>query len=221
MKIGYFLIFLFFLGIIIISANKFPVDESSKSVKDKISDQNIPHISRPGDFVQIKRDMQRGIFYDFDNLTKDYYLQPDFYPSYLQKGQHDYGRWGVHGYGAFPGEASYNINNFKKDQYVNFYTFITAGENIETFQGMSFDVDGQNLSLFEFNFSPKSILLTPTFPDRSEYTVNNRTYDWAYKLKITLIAKSDIPHGVYRFKLKTLAPDESVQKLYYSDVMKI
>jgi hypothetical protein len=223
MKIRYVLILLVLLGVIGIFAGKFLLHEgASKNVQDKTSDQNVPHISRPEDFVQIKRDIQRGVFYDFDNLTKDYYLQPDFYPSYRQNLSHDYTRWGVHGYGAFPGEISYNINNFKKGQYIVLYTFVKAGDEIETFQGMKFDVDSQNLSnLFDINIYPNTVMFTPTFPDRSEYSVDNRTYDWAYKLKISITAKSDIPSGKYEFKLKASLPGEDIQKLYYSDVIKI
>jgi hypothetical protein len=187
---------------------------------DKISDQNIP---KPNDFVQIRRDIQTGIFYDLDNLTKNYYLQPDFYPSYKLSGTHDYSRWGVHGYGAFPGETSYNIDNFTKDQFINIYTFVKAGDDIETFQGMKFDVDfvNSNKSLFIASISPDTIMFSPTFPERSEYSIENRTYDWVYKLKITLAANVDIPPGKYEFKLIALPPEENVQKLYYTDIQKI
>lgn len=228
MKIRYVLILLVCLGIGMFITAKFLWQGASKSM----SDQNIPHISRPNDFVQIKRDIQTGVFYDFDNLSKDYYLQPDFYPSYVQNSTHDYTRWGVHGYGAFPGEVSYTIDGFKKGQYINIYTFIKAGEDIETFQGMKFTMDvindadqnfSQNLSnnnLFDVNISPNMVMLTPTFPVGSEYSVDNRTYDWAYKLKIIIDAKSDIRPGIYEFKLKALPPEEDMQKLYYSDIQK-
>jgi hypothetical protein len=240
MKIRYILILLVFLGIIgIFVADKFLWQDTSKNVKDKdkISDQNIPNISRPEDFLQKKRDIQRGVFYDFENLTKDYYLQPDFYPSYTINSPHDYTRWGVHGYGAFPGEISYNINNFKKGQYIDLYTFIKTGDDIETFQGMKFAIDiinnmtyknpnqnfsGQNFNdLFDVYISPNTVMFTPTFPVRSEYSIDNRTYDWAYKLKITIVAKSEIHTGSYEFKLKALPPEEDIQKLYYSDIQKI
>jgi len=217
MKIHYIII----LSVILLGAGLFVADKFLlQDSKDRISDQNIP---KPDDFIQIKRDIQTGVYYDFDNLTKNYYLQPDFYPSYKSSGTHDYTRWGVHGYGAYPGEISYNIDNFKKGQFIDIYTFVKAGEDIETFQGMRFDIDfvNSNRSLFATYIFPNTTMFSPTFPERSEYTINNRTYDWVYKLKITLTANVDIPPGTYEFKLITLPPDDNTQKLYYTDIQKI
>lgn len=212
------LVMLLVIGIGVFVVDKFLLQDN----KDIISDQNVP---KPTDFIQIKRDVQSGIFYDFDNLTKNYYLQPDFYPSYKLSNTHDYTRWGVHGYGAYPGEISYNIKNFKKGQFVNLYTFVKAGEDIETFQGLQFGVDYineyNNSHPFDIYIDPHTIMLTPTFPGRYEYSIENRTYDWAYKLKITLVANIDIPPGTYEFKLVAFSPDDTTQKLYYSDIQKI
>lgn len=218
------------IGSVVVGSRLYgPVQRSDTLSEQKISDQNIP---KPENFVQIKRDVQKGIFYGLENLSKDYYLQPDFYPSYKSdsnNSQHDYTRWGVHGYGAYPGEISYNVNNFKKDQYINIYTFVKASENIETFQGMKFDFDiiydnkaKQNSSqLFDIVIDPDTVMFTPTFPIRSEYTVGLRNYEWAYKLKVTIVAKADISPGRYEFKLKSLPPDDDIQKVYYDDIQEI
>jgi len=216
MKIRYIILLLAVLGIGIFAVDKFLLQDSN----DKISDQNFP---KPSDFVQIKRDIQKGIYYDFDNLSKNYYMQPDFYPTYKLDSAHDYSRWGVHGYGAYPGEISYMIKNFKKDQFINIYTFVKAGDDIETFQGMKFDVEinNNNSELFDVIISPDTIMFSPTFPERTEYTVENRIYSWAYKLKITIVAKSDISPGMYNFKLKSIPPEENIQRSYYSDIQKI
>lgn len=218
------------IGSVVVGSRLYgPVQQKSDTLSEqKILDQNIP---KPENFVQIKRDIQRGIFYSLENLSKDYYLQPDFYPSYKSNSnnsQHDYTRWGVHGYGAYPGEVSYNIKNFKKDQYVNVYTFVKASENIETFQGIKFDFDiiygnktKQNSSLFDIIIDPNTVMFTPTFPIRSEYTIGSRKYEWVYKLKVTIVAKVDIPTGIYEFKLNALPPDDNIQRLYYEDIQKI
>ncbi len=199
--------------------------------QSKISDQKIP---KPENFIQIKRDIQKGIFYGLENLSEEYYLQPDFYPSYKNSSDHDYTRWGVHGYGAYPGTIAYNIKNFKRDQYINVYTFIKTSENIETFQGIKFNIDilnyqdiknnkseQNNSQLFDIFIDPNTVMLTPTFPERSEYVVESRTYNWAYKLKITIAANVDIPTGTYEFKLKASSPDENAQRLFYQDIQKI
>lgn len=200
-------------------------------VSEKLSDQKLP---RPEDFIQVKRDISKGIYYNLENLSKDYYYQPDFYPSYEPDGKenHDYSRWGVHGYGAYPGEISYNIKNFKKDQYIDVYTFIKASENIETFQGIKFDFDllhnesdqsnhSDSTQLFDININPNTVMLSPTFPERSEYNVDSRIYDWVYKMKIVIAAKNDIPPGVYEFNLEALPPDNNIQELYYKDIYRI
>ncbi len=209
---------LIFLAILMVGVGTFFVIIPKLSDSNKISDQNIPP-----DFIQIKRDIQKGIFYELNNLSKDYYLRPDFYPSYKNNSiNHDYSRWGVQGYGAYPGEISYNINNFKKDQFINVYTFVKAGENIETFQGLKFDIDSDKSDqLFDTNITPNTVMFTPTFPVRTEYIVDSRVYDWVYKMNITIIAKKDIPSGIYKFRLMASPPDENSQKLYYEDVRKI
>ena len=231
MRIFFVLIFLVILIIIgFVAADKFALKSDKKIIDQKISDQNL---TKPENFLQIKRDVQKGIFYSLENLSEDYYMQPDFYPSYISSDPHDYTRWGVHGYGAYPGEISYNIKNFKKDQFINIYTFVKAGDNIETFQGMKFDFEtyNQNIDnnknnknnsqLFDINIDPDTIMFSPTFPVRSEYIVGPRKYDWVYKLKITISAKIDTPTGKYEFKLKALPPDENIQRLYYEDIQKI
>ena len=208
---------LIFLAIIIVGGIFVIIPKLSDN--NKISDQNIPP-----DFIQVKRDIQKGIFYDLDNLSKDYYMRPDFYPSYKNNpiDLHDYSRWGIQGYGAYPGEISYNIDNFKKDQFINVYTFIKAGENIETFQGLKLAIDSDNSSqLFDVNINPNTVMFSPTFPVRREYIVDSRAYEWVYKMNITISAKKDIPSGNYKFRLKALAPDQDFQKLYYEDVRKI
>lgn len=235
MKIVFILIILAILTIGIVVFNIY--DEKSgqqlgdMSIYDKnqkISDQKIP---KPDNFIQIRRDVQKGVFYDLENLSKEYYLQPDFYPSYKANSSgHDYTRWGVHGYGAYPGEISYNIKDFEKGQYVSIFTFVKASEDIETFQGMKFNYDisyNQNAGdqyndgLFDVYVNPNTVMFSPTFPERSEYVIGPRIYDWAYKLETTIVAKSSIPPGIYKFKLETSPPDDAIQKLYYEDIQKI
>jgi hypothetical protein len=192
------------------------------SEKNKMSDQIFP---KPQDFLQIRRDIQNGIFFSLSDLGKEYYLQPDFYPSFKSTNEpHDFSRWGVQGYGAYPGEISYSVENFKKGQYINTFTFVKAGENIETFQGLKFNMKVSEpgaSDLFFTSVTPDTVMFTPTFPNRREYIIDNRTYDWAYKLNIVISANADIPPGKYEFNLIGSSPEEKIQKLYYEDVLKI
>lgn len=237
MKIFFVLIFLMVLLIGYFAVDRYGPLERPKDLaisEQNISDQKIP---KPENFIQIKRDIQKGVFYALENLSEEYYMQPDFYPSNeYNNSVHDYTRWGVHGYGTYPGEISYNVKNFNKDQYVNVYTFVKASDNIETFQGVKFDFDvlhqniknqsenksdQNNSQLFDIYINPDTIMFSPTFPERSEYAVESRTYKWVYKLKITIAAKTDIPPGIYEFRLKALPPGDDVQRSYYEDIQKI
>jgi hypothetical protein len=217
MKISKAAISILLLLVVGISVIFLIIPKLEEKEHNKISDQNIPP-----DYILIKRDVQRGIFYDLNNLTKDYYLRADFYPSYSNSSEssHDYSRWGIEGYGAYPGEESFTIQNFTEGQYINVYTFVKAGENVETFQGIKFNVE-DDTKLFDIKINPDIVMFTPTFPYRKEYTVDNRVYDWAYKMNITITAKENIPSGTYKFKLDTTIPDENTQKFYYEDVRRV
>ncbi len=169
----------------------------------------------PEDFVQVKRDIERGITYDLCTIGSEYWLQPEFYPNYqkfLDK-EHDYSRWGVHGFGAYPGGVGYTVRNMKEGQTATVCTFIHSSFEIETFQGMKLTTVSSSPDLFYVDIEPDTFLLYPPFPD---VTKNNK---WATKVKIIVTAKRDIPDGSYDFELKTTSPDNE-QSVKFMEEMK-
>lgn len=168
----------------------------------------------PDDFVQVKRDIEKGITYDLCTIDSEYYLQPEFYPSYqkfLNK-KHDYSRWGVHGFGAYPGSISYKVENMKKGQTVSICTFIHTSFEVETFQGMKLTMNIPEQ--FDFSIESDNFLLYPAYPS----TEKNKK--WAYKTKMIFTAKEDIPTGNYDFKLKANAPKDDKATEYMIEMKK-
>jgi hypothetical protein len=164
----------------------------------------------PADFIQVSRDIQRGIYYNFANLSEEYYKNPDFYPTSKQnlesQKNHDYGRWGVHGYGAYPGEIFLSSKRIDAGQSITVYTIVHTGYDVETFQGIKLSLKDQSGS-FDTYVTPENILLTPTFPEFTD--------GWAHKIKIDLVAKQDIPAGTYKFKMGVDTPDGNTQEQFY------
>ena len=169
----------------------------------------------PDDFIQVKRDIEKGITYDLCDISSNHYLQPEFYPSYetFKLKEHDYSRWGVHGFGAYPGSVGYSINNMNEGQTVSVCTFIHASFGVETFQGMKLSIISNSPELFSAVVEPTEFLLYPAFPDTSK---NDK---WAKKIKITIKAKEDIPAGSYDFQLKTISPGNT-KDIEYREEMK-
>lgn len=130
-------------------------------------------------------------------IPKKYYLRPEFYPNYnifknLTKGK----QTGAYGYGAYSSEISFNTTRLSTDQYLDVYTFIHSAYGVGTYQGINLTVKSPDGALFKTIVDPSDILLSPV------NITNPEDSDWAYRIRIRIIAKKDIPSGEYIFKLK-------------------
>ncbi|MCX9082326.1 MAG: hypothetical protein OIN83_09025 [Candidatus Methanoperedens sp.] len=165
----------------------------------------------PDDFIQVKRDMDKGILYGVCDLKEDYWNRPEFYPTWekYRSQTHDFSRWGVTGFGAFPSLISYNVKDMKAGDRLETCTYVRSGWNIETFQGLHLNMD-HDQSKFDVNIIPGDLLLSPTYPELIE--------GWTNKVKITIVAKEDIK-GTYNFRLRGESPSPEKTKEYYNRVM--
>ncbi len=167
---------------------------------------------KPENFVQIQRDIAKGITMKLCNIEKSYYVQPSFYPTWeaTKSKPTDKTRWGVTGFGAFPAVEQYQVNNMVAGNSFTACTFIRSGWTIQTYQGMHLEMIPAS-DLFDIRVTPENTLLAPTYPAFIE--------GWAQKATISVTAKTFIPAGTYTFNLRASAPPQAKQKEYYDYVM--
>jgi hypothetical protein len=188
---------------------------SATAVFAYTSSSNSKEESRPEDFVQVKRDMEKGIYFGMCDLSPEYYTAPEFYPSYKmyqekqQNKKHDYTRWGVHGYGAYPGEIGYTVKDLKAGQTLNTCTYVRSAWEIETYRGIRIHGDSEG-GVFEVKVDPESFMLTPTFP-----IISN---GWVKKVNVTLIANQDVNQGTYNVTFAVVRPELRDEEQFYRDM---
>ena len=173
--------------------------------------QNIP--PKPGDWDIIKRELGSG-YIDITTLNNSYWLQPDFYPSWIVAKKfythHDYSRWGVSGYGAYPGNPEITFTDTNVGTWIEDSLLFKTGYGIETWQGVR--LVSENNKYFDVLIEPDEILLEPTFPIFS----NN----WVRILKYKITIKQTPPTGEYTIKIYQGTPSERQSKIWFWDVLK-
>lgn len=176
----------------------------------------LPDSRQPADFVQVKRDLEKGIFFGVCDLNESYYRNPEFYPGYAiyKTKTHDYSRWGVHGYGAYPGEIGYLSDGIKKDQSLNTCTYVHSAYNIETYQGLRIIPTSVDQRLY-VQIDPNEFVLYPTFPKI------NQELPWARKINITITAKEDLSTGIYNISFAVTAPSARSQADFYREMKSV
>lgn len=173
---------------------------------------NLPE--KPSDFKIIQRDVYSGAFPDICRLEKEYYLQPEFYPNWENQksfmyDNHDFTRWGVYGYGAYPAKSGIQVENLKAGEKITFCTFLKTSYGIETYQGIQ--IEPESNKYFNVVVDPSIMLLNPTFPEFNE--------NWVKKITITIIAKQDIPIGTYNIGFDIVNPPKDIEKEFVWQVL--
>ncbi len=186
-----------------------PLDRPTyNDVDNNIVFNELPEF--PSNFDIIKRDVYDGQITDLNKVSESIYKQPEFYPTWERNGlswfiDHDYTRWGVHGYEFYPGEISYNVVNMTVGDEINIYSFLHTSWGIETWQGLRL-VPEYNSNYFEVSITPDEVLLEPTFPK----FYNN----WSQKTTLNIIATQPVPTGIYTFSVKFDAPSSKTSNVW-------
>ena len=164
------------------------------------------------DFEALKKDFQSGNHATYTNISsipEEYYRKPEFYPTYeAYLKNKDKKQTGTYGYGAYPGEISYNVTGFKAGQHIDVYTFVLSSYDVGNYQGLNLSLKSSDDQLFETYTDPSDILLSP-IPSESPETAN-----WTYRIKMRIIAKKDIQEGRYVFRLNAGQPSPEKQAEY-------
>jgi hypothetical protein len=191
------------LSVVVIAA----VYDSEELIETKKMFTNLP--DQPNDFLIIKRAIETGETTNICNVKNEYYKHPEFYPTWEQGktafyDNHDYSRWGVHGYGAYPADLGATISNFKKGESIDFCTIVKTSYGIETYQGVKmifdnseyFDIEIINQEFPEYK---DHFIMYPTFPIFHE--------NWTRQMHIRITAKQDVPIGEYEFGFNFATPN--------------
>ena len=194
---------------------------------DPIVFNDLPDI--PENFTIIKRYIYEGQIKDLSKVTDQMYKQPEFYPTWERNGigwftNHDYSRWGVHGYGFFPGEIGYNVINMSTNDEIIIHSFLHTSWGIETWQGLRL-IPEYDTNYFNVDVTPTEVLLDPTFP---KFYIG-----WAHRVVLTVTAIKPVPEGTYTISIKFGVPssktsdewmwktiDESLDKKYHDEIQK-
>lgn len=182
------------VAVIVTSYNTDMFRFSGKSNEDDVDKLAIySHLpAKPDDFDIITRELEAGSITDLCKIEREYYLQPELYPTWERAKlkfyiNHDYDRWGVHGYGSYPGEQGIQVNNLKAGEEIRVCTIFKTSYGIETYQGVKLlPTDSE---YFDIIVSPQTFITPPTFPQFQD--------DWARKVIFVLRAKKDVPPGTY------------------------
>lgn len=180
---------------------------------NNIGDSGSANIAVSDEFERIKENFKSN-YSAIISIPKEYYVRPEFYYSQeiidIFKNQ---AQQSMYGYGAYPGEVSYNVFDFKKGQHLDVYTFVHSAPGVNTYQGMRLLLRSPDDLLFETYVDPSDILLQPINISSSENPQN-----WTYIIKMTIVSREDIPKGKYEFKLDIESPSQEKRSEYYDIV---
>ena len=172
--------------------------------------QNLP--PKPDDWNMIMRELDSG-YIDIQKLDKAYWIQPDFYPSWrhAQKfyTEHDYGRWGVYGHGAFPANPTVTFKDTSIGTWIQDTVLFKTGYGIETWQGIKLVTEDSQY--FNVELEPNEILLKPTFPVFDE--------NWVRKISYKVIIKEEPPRGKYIVKVLATSPSKEQSEIWFWEVI--
>lgn len=168
-----------------------------------------------GNLEIIKTDFKNN-YSNITNIPKEYYTRPEFYYSQdvIDKLK-NVPQKATYGYGAYPGEVSYNSSDIKKGQHFDVYTFVHSAPGVITYQGLGLMLISPNDQLFETYIEPSEILLYPANINDAKND-KKKNQNWAYLITMIVIAKEDIPKGKYEFKLDTISPSQEKRYEYYN-----
>ena len=175
----------------------------------------------PRCFYSVVKKFHDHSFNDASFFSREYFLQPEFYPNFLEQGLSfwktpDGERYGVVGFGAFPAEQTISLSPGSSKVI---RVFVHSGFGVRSFQGMklvpSFKTLAQNVSVSLDEESEKGFLLGPSFPVFNE--------NWAKSVDVLVSADASAPTHVVELVIKSSPPSsrdevewEQVNSLYYS-----
>ncbi len=162
----------------------------------------------PSDFNKIVSLYHQGKFRDEFFFSEKYFLQPEFYPSFLKNGLSYWvnpltTHYGAYGYGSFPLKKTIVL---KKGETAETKFFFHSGYGVRSFQGVQLKtVFDAGEEFFDVTIKEPVFLLEPNFPKFNK--------GWAKAVELNVNVKEKALKGNYKLKVfVSYPPEESSEK---------
>jgi len=157
---------------------------------------------KPPLFDLITRNFLDNQIKDLTLIDESVWKNPEFYPTWERSGivtytNHKYDRWGVHGYGFYPSEQSWNVQNMQEGDELVFYSWFHTSWGVETWQGLQL-IPLYNNEYFDVQLKPNLFMIGPTYPKFDK--------EWVKMIEFKVIAKKSVPVGTYTVKVEITQP---------------
>lgn len=179
----------------------------------------------PSDFPSVAYDIATGSLLQLGQITKQYYLQPEFYfhvgetaganrrVAFRAWAQPELEYWGDNGHLSYPSQQ-WGIITKSADNAARAVVFYSAGWNIQNYQGLMLVPNADAKNYFDIEIQADStaqpyFLLGPTFPRFDAH--------WAEKVNITVRAKPGTPPGEYRIGINPATPPKEINEKWASE----
>ena len=156
----------------------------------------------PEDFNKMVTLMQQRGYSNYSFFSPPYYLQPEFYPSFLSNGLSYWSRpdpnyYAVAGIGFFPKSQTINL---EKGKSATARFFVHAAFGVQSFQGVKLSVERQENAqgITAKILNGEEFLISPSFPKFSS--------GWARAVDVRIDAAENSSPGSYELKFKIAKP---------------
>ncbi len=166
----------------------------------------------PKCFSTIVDAYRSGQFSDTSFFSREYYLQPEFYPNFLTQGLFawtlpPHTHYGATGYGSYPNYRIIQSTEISSPTTIPFFVF--AGFGVRSLQRMTLDVRFENPSDADFfsveldESSRAGFILGPTFPKFSS--------DWAHPVILTITSRAPAPSRTVSLLVRTIRTSSTLE----------
>ncbi len=156
----------------------------------------------PRDFETLVSQLHRGAYTNYAFFPSDYYLQPEFYPSFTQNAfsywlTPDPTHYAAGGYGFYPNQQQLQM---RAGEARTASFFVKSGWGVQTNQGMRIELQNATAA-FQAQIQDSEFLLGPNFPKFSK--------NWAHKVNVRITIPPNTPTGTYPLAFFAANPSES------------
>ncbi|HZX19988.1 MAG TPA: hypothetical protein VFF13_03165 [archaeon] len=195
------------------SQNQLVLQRSSYGVSSGVFSE-LP--SPPNDFNVIVSLFHNGGFRDEFFFSEKYFLQPEFYPSFLETGLPQWTNpstthYAAYGYGSYPLRKTIYL---KSGETAKTKFFFHSGYGVRSYQGVKLVIEPENngaKSFFAAKVSPNVFLLEPNFPKFEK--------NWAKGIEIIVDSQTETPSGSYKFFVKVVNPEKELSDKWKNEVI--
>ncbi|MFH1391147.1 MAG: hypothetical protein ABIH20_02430 [Candidatus Diapherotrites archaeon] len=169
----------------------------------------------PNDFNKIVSLYHSGGFRDELFFSEKYFLQPEFYPSFMKNGLNYWlnpptTHYAAYGYGSYPIKKTVFVN---REENVKTRFFFHSGYGVRSYQGFKLDAffeDEEAKEFFDVSIKEPIFLIGPNFPKFEK--------NWAKDVELNVFVKPEAPQGTYNLKIINDFPPEEFKEKWAQEI---